>query len=101
MTIVRDLLQKYLGLQVSKIRQKHSDAPFQVSKEKKNKTQVGTVYFMEWSHRVESWRQMLEWIGRLKLKQSQSIFYNIAIHFRCGCKFIYYHLDIFLGQPQT
>ena len=56
---------------------------------------------LEWSHRVESWRQMLEWIGRLKLKQSQSIFYNIARHFRCGCKCIYYHLDIFLGQPQT
>ena len=56
---------------------------------------------LEWSHRVESWRQMLERIARLKLKQSQSIFYNIARHFRCGCKFIYYHLDIFLGQPQT
>ena len=56
---------------------------------------------LEWSHRVESCRKMLERIGRLKLKQSQSIFYNIARHLRCGCKFIYYHLDRFLGQPQT
>ena len=56
---------------------------------------------LEWSHRVESWRQMLARISQLKLKQSQSVFYNIARHFRCGCKFIYYNLDIFLGQPQT